>query len=132
MSLSKIKAEDLIFSDNLEDDRTNTFLNLDDYDWMNYELKTRFKTSKMGILDIKFNYFGLITSTMEVVQNKDNISKKYTFEFSTDIFKENIIKFLKAHISSWDEEYAFNGEDFVINFYNEVIEKSTLIHIENL
>ena len=66
MNLKEIKSEDLIFSNDIEDDRTNTYLNLYDYDWMDYSLTTRFKTEDMGILNVKFNYFGMTTSTMEV------------------------------------------------------------------
>ena len=56
--LHKIKSEDLIFSDDIEDDRTNTYLTLNDYDWMNYTLSTRFRTKDMGLLNVKFEYVG--------------------------------------------------------------------------
>ena len=38
MNLKEIKSEDLIFSNDIEDDRTNTYLNLYDYDWMDYNV----------------------------------------------------------------------------------------------
>lgn len=66
MHLKKIKSDDLIFSLNIDDSGTNTFLSLDDYDWMNYRLKTRFRTNEMGILDVEFRYFGETTSRMTV------------------------------------------------------------------
>lgn len=95
MYLEKINSNDLIFSDNIEDDRTNTYLHLYDYDWMDYNLSTRFKTESLGILNVKFSYFGMTTSTMEVEQNLGGNIEKITYEYSTDIFKKYIVKFLK-------------------------------------
>ena len=122
MSLSKIEKEDLIFSGEIEDDRTNTFLTLDDYDWMNYTLTTRFRTEKLGVLNVKFNYFGSTISIMEVEQNLNNEITKIKYDYSTDIFQKYIVRFLKEHIEALDSEYGFNGEDIVVDFFNEVIE----------
>lgn len=62
MNLKKIKSEDLIFGNEIEDDRINTYITLDDYDWMCYKLSTSFKTEEMGVLEVEFEYFGTITS----------------------------------------------------------------------
>ncbi len=126
MKLQKIKSEDLIFTNQTEDDRTNTYLTLHDYDWMEYSLITRFKTQNLGVLNVKFSYFGMVTSTMEVEQTLDNKTEKVTYEYSTEIFQKYIVKFLQKHISSWDDTYAFNGEDIVIEFFNDVIENATI------
>ena len=126
MKLSKIRSEDLIFSGDIEDDRTNTYLHLYDYDWMDYNLSTRFKTETLGVLNVKFSYFGMTTSTMEVEQNLDGNVEKITYEYSTDIFEKHIVKFLKKHISFWGNKYAFNGEEEVIEFFNDVIENGTI------
>lgn len=128
--LEKIKIEELIFSNEIEDDRTNTFLTLDDYDWMNYKLQTRFKTELQGVLNVLFNYFGLTTSIMKVEQIKNGESKKYNYEYSTDIFEKYLKKYLEKHISQWNDRYAFNGEEIVVEFYNEIIEKGTLVNKE--
>lgn len=128
MNLKKINSEDLIFSNEIEDDRTNTYLNLYDYDWMDYSLTTRFKTEDMGVLNVKFNYFGMTTSTMEVEQTLNGITEKATYEYSTDIFKKYIVKFLEKHIRFWDEKYAFNGEEEVIEFFNDVIENGQVVN----
>lgn len=122
MTLSKIKPEDLIFSNELCDDRTNTYLNLSDYDWMKYVLSTRFNTEAFGILNVEFEYFGLTSSTMSVSQTINGVVEKVTYEYPTDIFSKHIIRFMQAHISSWGERYAFNGESYVIDFFNEVLE----------
>ena len=82
MNLKKIRSEDLVFSNEIEDDRTNTYLTLNDYDWMNYNLSTRFKTEEMGVLEIEFEYFGIVTSQMNVKQTLNG--KVY------EIFTENI------------------------------------------
>lgn len=126
VGLKKINKEDLIFSGAIEDDRTNTYLNLNDYDWMHYTLKTRFKTKDLGVLDVVFEYYGATESVMTVVQTNSNIVTTYTYRYATDIFQEYIVKFLQKHIASWNEEYAFYGEDIVIEFYNTVLEKGTL------
>lgn len=128
MNLKEIKSEDLIFSNDIGDDRTNTYLNLDDYDWMDYSLTTRFKTEDMGVLNVKFNYFGMITSTMEVEQTLNGTTEKVTYEYSTDIFKKYIVKFLEKHISFWDSKYAFNGEECVIEFFNKALKNGKVVN----
>lgn len=124
--LTKIEEKDLIFTNEIEDDRTNTFLTLNDYDWMDYQLKTRFKTENLGILDVIFNYFGLTTSVMIVKQRIDDKEREYLFEYDTEIFKKYLIKFLNLHIESWNSTFAFYGGDIVLEFYNEVIESGEL------
>ena len=121
MNLKKIRSEDLIFSNEIEDDRTNTYLTLNDYDWMNYNLSTRFKTEEMGVLEVEFEFFGFSTSQMNVKQTLNGKVHEITYEYPTDIFSKNLIKFLEKHIRYWNEEYAFNGEEEVIDFFNEVI-----------
>ena len=39
---------------------------------------------------------------------------------------DNIIKFLNKHIVSWGNKYAFNGEEEVIEFFNDVIGNGTI------
>ena len=119
MNLRKIKSEDLIFSNGIEDDRTNTYLKLYDYDWMYYNISTRFKTKEHGVLDVAFSYFGMTTSRMNVVQNKDGIKEKVTYSYSTELFKK--------HLAAWDSKYAFNGGEEVINFFNDVIENGKIV-----
>ena len=126
MNLKKVRSEDLIFSNEIEDDRTNTYLTLNDYDWMNYNLSTRFKTEEMGTLEVEFKYFGTITSQMNVKQTLNGKVQEFTYEYPTDIFSQNLIRFLENHIKSWSEKYAFNGEEEVIDFFNEVLEKGTV------
>lgn len=130
MFLKPIKSEDLIFSNELEDDRTNTYLHLFDYDWMQYTLITRFKTEEMGVLNVKFEYFGSTRSVMEVEQTLNDFHRTIVYEYSTDIFEKHIIEFLKNHIRSWDSTYAFNGEQEVVDFFNDVIVNSKVIKEE--
>lgn len=126
MILRKIKSEELLFTGDIEDDRTNTYLTLADYDWMNYILKTKFSTKELGVLKVEFEYFGLVTSEMEVEQTLGEKTIVYTFEFDSDIFIKHIKDYLEKHISQWNDKYAFNGEEIVVNFYNEVIEKGDI------
>ena len=126
MNLKKIRSEDLIFSNEIEDDRTNTYLTLNDYDWMNYNLSTRFKTEEMGVLEVEFEYFGIVTSQMNVKQILNGKAYEITYEYPTDVFSKNLIKFLEKHIRHWNKKYAFNGEEEVIDFFNEVLDKGTV------
>lgn len=130
MVLNRIRAEDLLFSGEIEDDRTNTFLNLYDYDWMNYCLKTKFRTKEYGILNVEFLYFGLTLSTMTVEQTTDREITNYKYEYPSEIFKKYIVMYLEKHIKSWDSNFAFNGEDIVIDFFNEVVSGCTECKID--
>ncbi len=74
----------------------------------------------------------MVVSTMEVeVTEKSGNHEKIIYGYSTDIFEKYIVRFLQKHIASWDEEYAFSGEDIVIDFYNEVLEVG-FIHEDNI
>ena len=126
MYLKKINSEDLLFTNEIEDDRTNTYLQLNDYDWMDYNLTTRFKTKEMGIVDVKFQYFGMTTSAMEVTQTLKDVTEKDTYEYPTEIFKRHFVKFLEKHISFWDGKYTFNGEEEVVEFFNEVLDNGSI------
>lgn len=127
MELKKIDANKLIFSGLPMDDRTNTYLSLEDYDWMTYVLQTQFKTEKMGILRVKFEFLGVTSSTMTVEQTYKGIVQEYQYEFLSDIFQKYIVRYLKKQINCWETEEVFNGEDEVVEFYNEVIEKGKLV-----
>ena len=126
MNLKKIKSEDLIFSNEIKNNRINTYITLDDYNWMHYKLSTCFKTEEMGVLEVEFEYFGTITSYMSVMQTLNNKIYEITYEYPTDIFSKNLIKFLEKHIRCWNEKYAFNGEEEVIDFFNEVLDKGII------
>ena len=123
--LEKIDLKDVVVTNGLEDDRICTELTLLDYDWMNYYLTTRFTTEKLGVLAVTFEYFGTTTSTMIVKQFELNSDKSaiYCYEYPTEIFTKYITQYMQKHIASWDDKYAFSGEDIVIDFYNEVLEK---------
>ena len=131
MSLKKIKNEDLIFQQRICG-RISTCLTLDDYDWMNYRLCSRFKTKENGALDVKLEYFGEASSLMNVKQTINGEVHDITYKYPSEIFSKNITRFLEKHIKSWKEEYAFSGEEEVIDFFNEVIEKGTVIEVHSL
>jgi len=107
--------------------RIYTCLALNDYDWMNYNLSTKFLTDEYGELKIVFNYFGLIESSMYVTKTNGDIVEQFVFVYSTDIFQKYITIFLTHHIAAWDTtEFAFYGESYVLDFYNEVIQLGEL------
>ena len=43
-----------------------------------------------------------------------------------------MIKFLEKHIRYWNEKYAFNGEEEVIDFFNEVLDKGIVKDITGI
>lgn len=94
---------------------------------MDYGLATRFRTEKLGLLNVKFNYFGMVTSVMEVEQTLNDVIEKIIYEYPTDIFIKHIIKYLEKHIRSWDDKYAFNGEEEIIDFFNDVLDNGKIV-----
>ena len=86
---------------------------------MNYFLFTKFKTKENGILNIEFKYFSFTFSSIIIEQIKDNKTNIYELEYDSDIFIKYIKEYMQKHIESWNEKYAFNGEDIVIRFFNE-------------
>lgn len=90
---------------------------------MNYVLETRFRTEEQGVLMVKFEYSGFNISHMKVKQLLNSSVQELVYEFHASIFQEIIIRFLEKHIKSWDNNDAFNGENEVIAFFNEVLEK---------
>lgn len=125
MKLTKIDPKDLLFTNNCEDDRTNTQLSLLDYDWMNYTLTTRFRTEALGTLDVCFEYFGCVDSRMTVVQTT-NKGETVEYSYNSDIFEKYLMRFLSQHMAQWGQHLAFNGENIVVDFYNEVLENGKL------
>lgn len=119
--LGKIKKEELLFLDNLGASQTNTKCFLDDYDWIHYKLETAFLTENYGSLTISFEYYGCTHSSMKVTQVKDGVTTEYGYEYSTEIFQRYLKKFLEAHMKQWESGKCFNGEEIVLDFYNEVI-----------
>ena len=123
MSLSKMKQEDLIFENKCFEDRTNTELRLRDNSWMDSQLITAFNTKNQGRLEVMFEYYGTVDSFMEVQRDVNGKIEKITYEYSTDVFEEHITKFMTKHLATWKGTFAFNGEEQVLDFFNDVIEK---------
>ena len=121
MNLMKIRNEDLIFENKCFEDRINTELQLLDYDWKTYNLKTMFPTRNQGKLNVLFWYSGIRDSFMEVEQEVNGKIEKIEYEYGTDIFENHIIKFMTQHLSQWRNKSVFNGGDLVIDFFNDVI-----------
>ena len=122
MNLMKIQNEDLIFENKCFEDRINTKLELSDYSWMTYTLRTGFRTRNQGILKVCFEYIVIKDSFMEVEQELDGKIAKIKYEYDSEIFQKYIVKFMSQHLSQWENHSVFNGGDLVIDFFNEVIE----------
>ena len=129
MILKKIKVEDLLYDANTDIMETN--LKLSDYDWMHYQLTGKFRTEEMGTLEVTFEFIGIAACDMTVIQTFKEKSREMIYEFSTDIYKKHLIAFMQKHIASWDDEYAFSGEEEIVSFFNEVLETGTLKEIKD-
>ena len=124
MILKKLKVEDLLYDANT--DIMETYLKLNDYDWMHYQLTGKFRTEEMGALEVKFEFIGAEACNMTIIQTFKEKSRKVIYEFSTDIYKKHLIAFMQKHIASWDDEYAFSGEEEIVSFFNEFLEAGTI------
>lgn len=130
MILKKIKVEDLLYDANTDIMETN--LKLSDYDWMHYQLTGKFRTEEMGTLEVTFEFIGIAACDMTIVQTFKKKSRKVIYEFSTDIYKKHLLAFMQKHIASWDDEYAFSGEEEIVSFFNEVLETGTLKEVKDI
>ena len=134
-------------------DRIFTFLDLRDYDWMNYVATFLFpvKTEVPGktrYLSVFMGYHGMECCRMTVIasdkgffsdpedrERLHEISKEddvITYSFTCDIFKKHIARYMEAHIKAWNDTYAFYGGKFALDFYNEVLEKGQVDDISGV
>ena len=126
MNLVKIKSEDIIFTNHPFEECVNTELHLLDNSWMSYQLITEFNTSNQGKMKVTFQYYGTKQSEMVIERCLDGKTEITTYEYSTEIFEKHITRFMTRHLAAWKDTYAFNGEDLVIDFFNDVIENGTV------
>lgn len=96
MNLKKIRSEDLIFSNEIEDDRTNTYLTLNDYDWMNYNLSTRFKTEEREV-EVRYGQ-------KEIQTHMIPVSIETVFEKLKPVCKQKYL----VNGREYKKEYEFN------------------------
>ena len=120
MELHKLSLDDLSYKDDYE---PTTYVKLNDYTWMDYRLIFDFETKEGINYNVEFDYFGMVNSKMKVFTNT-GLQITYTYRF--EIFQKYITRFLLKHIRSWNEEYAFSGEEIALEFFNEVIEKGSV------
>ncbi|MBR0420272.1 MAG: hypothetical protein IJI66_14015 [Erysipelotrichaceae bacterium] len=122
--ITEIKTEDII--ENEIYDRVFCKLTLDDYDWMRYTFDISFPL-KEGLLKCLIEYLGSQTCMMTVNCYKDSIlAENCTYRFDCGLFKEYIVRYLKAHIESWNSSYAFSAEKIAIEFYNAICKEGEI------
>lgn len=126
IGLEQVTENDLIFTNEIEDDRVNTTLLLNDYDWASYTLSTRMKTKQNGELRVVWNYVLMATTMMYVEQVKDNEYYLHKIIINSNLFAKYLCKFMEQHMKQWESEntYAFCGEDVIIEFFNECIQSA--------
>lgn len=110
------------------DSNVITKLVLKDYEWMTYKLSAKIETIQYGNLTIKFNSCGTTTSDMKVISSKDRVVETYTYTYDTNLFDKHISRYLTNHILSFISNSTFNGENDVINFYNDVIKYGKIVY----
>ncbi len=111
-----LKKSDLTFDE--KQDRMFTYLILEDYDWMYYRLQARFMIRKVPC-NVEFSYFGAQKSQMLIEYGSIRIK----LTFPTHIFDKYIEKYLLEEISCIKSNDVFNGEDIILDFWNEVMDK---------
>ena len=121
MVLKAIRSSDLLCPNSYQKSKAGTQFVLSHASQITCSLSTQFRTKECGILDIDFINLDMFASTMEVIQHKNNQEKEYIYEYSTDIFKKYICAFTRKQINCIDAGAKFNGEEIVLEFYNEVI-----------
>ena len=136
-SLEPLTIDDMYFTDEIEDDRINTKVQLNDYDWMFYIYDTRFPTLKIGTLSIRFESDGFTTTFMYVKQFlpkyitklEDNYVIKHIYEFSSDIFDKYMAKDLNERYLNIvnKNSYAYNNGLLMLEWYNEILEKGKCV-----
>lgn len=125
--LKPIERDQLIFDSSLGNVCTPIRLELDDSDWRNYSLETLIKTEALGVLAIRFDYYGSSQSSMTVHQTLSNgATNDYTYSYDTKLFQKYVGEYLNLVSTAWcsvSENNERDGEDIVIDFYNEVLSK---------
>ena len=120
MKLPKLTSKDMRYENKYGYDRLYSELTLTDTDWMNYKLTARFNT-KYGRFFLSFEYFGADFSTLKATLQNESRTDTYTYEYSTDLFKKYIVRFLTDQINAWKTSSVFYAEKLVLDFYNEVL-----------
>lgn len=124
--LGKLENKDLLFLNMIENDRLNTCLILDDYDWMHYTLKANFHIRDKGKYFVEIEYFG--ASMCHMIVDIAGLNK-YRYTFNVEIFIKHIKKYMTKHMKHWGTKFGFYGEELFLDFYNEIIEKGKLTEI---
>ena len=136
--LKPITEDDLYFSNEIEDDRINSSATLLDYDWMSYGYDTRFPTTNIGTLVIRFDYCGSTISEMIVKQYlpssltgmDTNIKILHRYSYPTSMFDEYHKRDLLARVENIHSQYAYNMGDLLIEWYNKVVSEGIKEPIE--
>lgn len=124
--LNEIHMSDLYRNNEIE----ITQLSLSDYDWVEHDLKAQFMLNDFTLMSVHFNFCGVIASEMEVSVSKHSMSfkdaEKYKYHYDSDIFIKHLRRFMLKHIAAWDEKYCFDGMEYILDFYNDVLKNGTL------
>lgn len=124
MNIFKIRKLTKKDIDHSRVDAISVDLSLSDYDWLDYKLDARLFLKKYGLLRIVFSYSGTALSSMLVEQYNDGFKKMVPvdyFEFSSEIFLKHLSIYLTEHNKTLNQEQAFVPDEYVFNFYNEII-----------
>jgi len=124
MKLVKINEKDIITTGMVTDECGNTELYLHDFSWMRYEVRTILHTINQGRLKITFCFTGC-EPEMKVVQSLNGKNATIKYEFSIDIFKKHLFKFMHSHMESWVNASSFKQIELMTDFFNDVIENGT-------
>ena len=132
--LQKLTTDDIQYSVPQEFGIENTTeLTLSDYDWMTYSLEGKFLTKTGDYFVVCFSYMGTVQSdmTVDIGKPKQTPYEHHYYKYPTDIFEKHLKIFMQKHMQAWDEKFAFQGIDLILDFYNDVLEHGELVRFVN-
>lgn len=125
MVLYKVEEKDLIFSD--EYNKISTQFIAENYNWNEYRLITKVMTHKNGILKIIFRNNLSDTSEMYVKQLVKGEYYFHLYNFENRIANKNMLKFIELYKQQLEgKNKDIEVQNFVIGFFNEVLERGNL------
>ena len=133
--LRPVTMEDLSFTGMMDDDSIDTTAVFSDYDWVEYTYDARIPTKDIGTLLVRFEFAGLVYSTLYVRQllpsaltgGDEHVCIDRAFNFPSKLFMEYMQKDLQARIRNMHDPkgYAYGLDPLVLEWYGRVIAEGT-------
>ena len=108
-----------------------TYLELSDYDWMNYVFKSTLPTKDQGKINFRAEFYGSDKTMVKIHQSLNNLDVEYDLDVPTVVFSDFLVDYLSKHIAQWEStnSRAFCGEKEAIELFNRSITEATRCEI---